>query len=108
MFEAWAPLLDGSEVLVSIGPKRPRRTLEQNNLLHALIAQLATHLGYGPEELKVILKQLYGRKRVVEMKGRATTVPVSTRQYTKAELSDMIEQVYKLAAEYGCELEEAP
>lgn len=53
-----------------------------------------------------MLKHLYGRKRVVEFSGKRTLVPVSTTQYTKAELSEMIEHIYRLAAEYGAELEE--
>lgn len=107
-FEAWAPHLDGQPCLVTIGPQRPRRSLAQNSLLHALLAQLASHLGYTPDELKDVVKELYGRKRMVEIGGRRVMVPVSTAHYTKAELSDMIVLVEKLAAEYGCPLEEHP
>jgi hypothetical protein len=106
VFESWAPFLNGTPARVSIGPTRPRRSLAQNALLHALIGQLATHLGYTPDELKDVLKELYGRKRAVDIAGERILVPVSTAYYTKAELSDMIEHVHRLAAEYDCQLEE--
>jgi len=106
VFESWAPYLNGTPAQVTIGPKRARRSLEQNALLHALIGQLATWLGYGPGELKDVLKELYGPKRLAHLGDRKAMVPLSTAYYTKQQMSDMIEHIYRLAAEYGCTLEE--
>lgn len=104
----WGHLLDGRTPLrVTLGPLRPRRSLEQNALLHSLIDQLALHLGYSPEELKDTLKALYGpSRRVVLLSGAAATVARSTSTYDKQEMAAMIEQVFKLAAETGCVLDE--
>lgn len=106
MFAAWADQLPGSITYqVTISRKRAKRSLEQNAKLHVLIGQLATHLGYTPDELKDVIKHMFGRKKVIEMAGNRTLVPVSTTEYTKAEMSDIIEHIYRLAAEYGAELE---
>jgi hypothetical protein len=106
VFKAWADKLPGSITYqVTISRKRAKRSIEQNSLFHVLVGQLASHLGYTPDELKDVLKHMYGRKKLVEMAGERTMVPVSTTEYTKAEMSDMIEHIYRLAAEYGAELE---
>ena len=80
---------------------RPPRTLSQNAKLHAMIGELANHIGYSASELKDWLKWEYGAKKFFRFGSHEKLIPKSTAEYTKLEMIDFIDQVDRLAIENG-------
>ena len=85
-------------LLVTVEPYRPPATGKQQAKVHAMIAELADHLGYSAESLKDVLKQEYGPKETLNITN-PVTVPKSMAVYSRQESADMIEHIYRIAAE---------
>ena len=91
--------------------KPPRRTLDQNAKLHAMITQIAAAKPEGrvyPVEVwKPLFLAMCGHKVRFEpaLDGNGV-VPIGLRtsRLTKAECAELIECIYAYAAEHGVEL----
>lgn len=81
-------------------PYRRRKTVSQNNLWHGLLRQLANHTGHSMEEMKRYMEEEFGP--VIEVNGRMVTK--SSAEYTREELSEMIDRTYQVGAQAGAQL----
>lgn len=89
--------------------KKPRRTLEQNARMWAMLTDIATqkeHHGrrYSPGDWKVIFLHALGREtRFVPALDGQGFLPIgqSSSDLTKAEMSDLIELMFAWGAENG-------
>jgi len=91
-------------LLVTITDWKPPSTNSQKAKIHAMIDELAAAVGYTSGEMKQILKDEVGAY-FTDRKGNRR--PKSIADYSKQELSDLIEHTYRLAAEAGVLLESA-
>jgi len=93
--------------------KPPRRTIDQNKILHALITKVAAAKPEGriyPIEVwKPLFLAMCGHKVRFEpaLDGNGV-VPIGfrTSKLSKAECSDLIECVYAYAAQHGVKMED--
>lgn len=100
-----APEVEASQKPWTVDIKRFHRprTLDQNSKLHAMIAELAEHVGYTPAEVKDYLKAEHGFVKVIEINGKERTVPMGTSEMNVQQLSYLIEELYRVGAEVGCQ-----
>jgi hypothetical protein len=87
--------------LISCEIYRAPRSLPQNAKLHAMIGELAKEVGYAPSELKDWFKVEFGPKKRFEYRGIVKMIPKSTAEYSKLQMIDFIDQIYRVAAEMG-------
>ena len=92
--------------ILSIRKFESIRSIDQNSLIHVLIRQLAEHTGHSENEMKGILKAMFGVMETVEIGCNKAINPKSTTKYTHQECSDFIERLYQLGAEIGCTFSE--
>ena len=97
-----AGIQNGRPFEILVKPFKRRRTLDQNAKMHAMIREVAQHVGYSDGELKDYIKSEYGPKRKVRIGKREVVIPKSTRDYNVMECADIIEVLYMLGAECGC------
>ncbi len=100
-------MVPGKPYEVWIRPFKRRRSLDQNAKMHAMIRELAKHIGYSETELKDYLKSAYGPHETRNLFGSDTVVPKSTSNYTVDEAGEMIEILYMHGAEVGCVYQDA-
>lgn len=82
----------------------PKRTLAQNDYIHALIALIAPHTGYTPEELKRYLKvKLLGVERTI-VDGIELVEPRGTSTLDKKECALFIDELTQLAMNLGVKI----
>jgi hypothetical protein len=87
--------------LIRISKYKPPRSLPQNSMLHAMIRELALEIGYSEDELKDYFKSAFGPKKSVEVMGDERLIPMSTTEYNKSQMTDLIFQVERVGAEMG-------
>jgi len=80
---------------------RPR-TLDQNSKLHAMIAELAEHVGHTPSEIKDYIKSECGWTKTIQIGAEMRDVPMGTSEMNVEQLSHLIEELYRIGAEVGC------
>jgi len=90
----------GKRVVIS----DPKRSLDQNALMHSLIDIIAKELGNKPEELKLTLKVRWLGTYEKEVDGKTLVLPVETSTRTKAQISDFIDKLYALGANLNIRL----
>jgi hypothetical protein len=108
-------VLTGKPMTITLEKFKRPRTNDQNAKLHVLFRELAEHTGHSPEEIKEFFKQEFGPKAAIKLKVPMThayastrrMVPVSTTLYSVDQLNEMIERVYQVGAQAGCQFEEA-
>jgi len=77
----------------------PPRTQKQNGLYHVLLQKLADESGAHPSDLKDFFSEEYAPRKIVNLKDRQVSVPLSSTEWSKEEMSAMIERVKATAAE---------
>jgi hypothetical protein len=97
---------DGKPYEVVVRPFKRKRTLSQNAKMHAMMRELAQHIGYSDGELKDYIKSEHGPKKTITIGDEHSTVPVSTKDYNVSECGDIIEVLFRLGAECGCSYSE--
>lgn len=103
-------VIDVAPVGSVVNVKPPRRTLAQNDLLHALVSEVARAKpqgrNYSVKVWKVMFMAMIGRKVTFEpaLDGDGV-VPIapSTSRLSKADCSDLIEAIRAFGAEHGVE-----
>jgi hypothetical protein len=86
---------------------QPRRTLDQNRLLWAVLTDLGRQINWhgnrlAPEEWKCVLTASIKRQKVVPgIDGGFVVIGQSTSRMTKQELSELIELAYAFGAQQG-------
>jgi hypothetical protein len=102
-----ARLLDGQEVMITIGPVERVRSLRQNNFWWGVIVPLfAEHCGYTHEEMHAALKAelLPVRHLLHDQHGeilREIITPGSTASLSTEQFNALIERAQQLGAEMG-------
>jgi len=77
---------------VSITQHKSRRSLEQNDRFHKLIALLADETGESPKRLKEWVKAEFGPMVVIEVCGAVKTIPKPSHEYTVEEMSAVMDR----------------
>ena len=80
---------------------KPQRSLPQNAKLHAMIRELALEIGYSEDDLKDYFKSCFGPKKIVRLMDEERLIPMSTTEYNRVEMADMIGHVERIGAELG-------
>ena len=92
--------------------KSEKRSTYQNNMLWALLTDVARSKPHGhvktPEEWKFILLYLMGQEMqyMEGLDGQLFAIGYNTSRFTKRQISDYIEFIYKWGAENGVEFNE--
>lgn len=98
--------LEAKETMqVTIDEYKCKRTIEQNNLWHRQVRELARVMNYTPAEMKSIVKYALGYYHEIEGKKNKVMVFDETSGMNVEQLSTLIEQTYTWAAEKGVYLE---
>jgi hypothetical protein len=66
-----------------------------------MIRELATELGYSEDELKDYFKCTFGPQKTISVLGEEKRIPLSTTEYNKAQMTDLIAHVERVGAELG-------
>ena len=92
---------------VIIKPYKHVRSVEQNNLLHSWIREIANETGHTVEEIKDhICAEFLGTKDYVGLDGERRTRVIATSELNVEEMSALIERVTELGALVGARLPE--
>ena len=92
---------------VIIKPYKHVRSVEQNNLLHSWIREIANETGHTVEEIKDhICAEFLGTKDYVGLDGEHKSRVVATSELSVEEMSALIERVTELGALIGAQLPE--
>lgn len=84
---------------VTVAPFKALATSGQRAKWHAQIAEIARETGNDPEDVKEYLKDRYGPKKEVSVRGERRLVPKSSTQYSAEEYSEMIDRTSAWAAQ---------
>jgi hypothetical protein len=97
----YVPTLDGKRVEVVVRREVRHKSRNQRSYLHAALKQFADHKGVSLAYLKALLKLkfLWDGEKVDE--GGLPVVP-STEDLSMEQYGEFIDNVVRIAAEYGC------
>ena len=100
-------LEEGTPHEIIIRPYKYSRSVEQNNLLHSWIREIANETGHTVEEIKDhICSEFLGSKDYVGLDGEPKSRVVATSELSVEEMSALIERVTELGALVGAQLPE--
>jgi hypothetical protein len=92
---------------VIIKPYKHVRSVEQNNLLHSWVREIANETGHTVEEIKDhICAEFLGTKDYVGLDGKPRSRLMTTSELNVEEMSALIERVTELGALVGARLPE--
>lgn len=60
---------DGERVIVTIQPRKKKRSLSQNSYLHMLLQMIADETGNSLEVIKTTIKAMYAKKELTDKHG---------------------------------------
>lgn len=96
--------LNGKPYTINIRRFYRPRTLDQNSKFHAMIHDIAEHIGYErPDDIKDYVKSEFGWKKTVKIGNNIADIPMSTTEYNIEQFGFMIDRLYQLGAELGVE-----
>lgn len=110
-------VFDGKPYHIEIRDFKRPKTAEQRAKFHILVRRMAIQAGMDADELKDWFKAMYGPARSISITSRVTTncsshvtdqyrtVPYSSESWSLEQCSEMIDHVYRVAAENGYDLE---
>lgn len=113
----WAAVKGDGPYHVEIREFKRPKTAEQRAKFHILVRQMAIQAGMDPDELKDWFKAMYGPARAIEVNVQVLdgdrlrpektvkVVPYSSESWSVDQCSEMIDHVYRVAAENGYSLE---
>jgi len=100
-------LEEGIPYEVVIRPYKYSRSVEQNNLLHSWIREIANETGHTVEEIKDhICAEFLGTKDYVGLDHEPRSRVITTSELSVDEMSALIERVTELGAIVGARLPE--
>jgi hypothetical protein len=92
---------------VIVRPYKSSRSMEQNNLLHSWLREIAEETGHTVEEIKdYVCSEYLGSREYLGINGTPKRRLVSTSELSVEEMSALIERVAQLGAEVGAQLPE--
>lgn len=77
---------------VSVALRKSKRSLEQNDRFHKLIALLADETGESPKRLKEWVKAEFGPVSVIEVNGKVREISKPSHEYTTEEMSAVMDR----------------
>lgn len=77
---------------ISITPYKAKRSLEQNDRFHKLIALLAEETGEDPRRLKEWAKGEFGPMVTIQVGESHKTIPKPSREYSVEEMSTVMDR----------------
>lgn len=83
---------------ITVTEYHARRSLEQNDRFHAIIAAVANQTGNDPSSLKAWAKSEFGPRVSVEIGDRIVSVPKSSADFTVAEMGEVMDRFEAWAA----------
>lgn len=90
----------GTRYVLELREWKPRRSLSQNAIWHAIIGRIAHETGNDADGVKAYLKESYGLKERVF--GELVTKP--SHRYDISEWPMLMEPAIALAGEYGVDI----
>ena len=100
-------LENGDPYEVIVRPYKSSRSVEQNNLLHSWIREIAKETGHTVEEIKDhVCVEFLGTKDYVGLNGEHRSRAIATSELSVEEMSALIERVTELGALVGAQLPE--
>ena len=98
--------VDGKKQEVVIREHKNSRSVEQNNLFHAILRALAESTGHSVEEIKEYVSQEYlGSVEYTGLDGTPRTRVRGTSELDVEEMSGLIERVKQLANQLDVRME---
>ena len=100
-------LVDRAPLGYVVTVAEPRRSVEQNAKMHAMLTDVSVARPEGrrhiPDVWKAIFMQACGHEQQFEagLDGRPFPMGFRSSRLSKAEMSDMIERIYAYGAEHG-------
>ena len=92
---------------VIVRPYKSSRSMEQNNLLHSWLREIAEETGHTVEEIKdYVCSEYLGSREYIGINGTPKRRLVTTSELSVEEMSALIERVAQLGAEVGAQLPE--
>ena len=92
---------------VIVRPYKSSRSMEQNNLLHSWLREIAEETGHTVEEIKdYVCSEYLGSREYLGINGTPKRRLVTTSELSVEEMSALIERVAQLGAEVGAQLPE--
>lgn len=83
---------------VTVAPFKAKASGGQMAKWHAQIGEIARETGNDPGDVKDFLKNEFGPKNEVMIRGESRLVPKSSTRFTAEELSEMIDRTSQWAA----------
>ena len=87
--------------VMTLKPRKARRSLNQNALFHKWCGEIGTEIGESPEDVKRILKDEFLTKHEVRIGDQVYMVPPSTASLSKPDMAQFMTQVQALAGRMG-------
>ena len=96
----------GKPMSLEVKPFKQPRTLPQNAKAHAMMNELANHVGHSAEEIKQYLKAEYADKKTIQIGATIIDVPMGTSEMTAEQMSVFVEHIYEVGAMCDCKFNE--
>lgn len=87
---------------IQVSPSK--RSNDQNSYFHALVALIAPHAGYTPEDLKEIIKSEFLGVREVTYNGKLFAIPIPSSSLDKKQYAILLEKTIALAHQLGIKI----
>jgi len=92
--------------LIEMRLYKPPRSLPQNARLHCMIRALSDYTGHSESELKSWFKAEYGPTKRLQVGSQGQVIPLSTIDYNKKQMTELIDHVDRVCAENGVYVED--
>ncbi len=92
-------------MVVTVEAYVPIRSQKQNGLYRALLQRFGEASGARPSDLHTMFTNEFAPRRIITYKERQVSVPISSSEWTKEQMSSMIERVKHEAAELNYNLD---
>lgn len=93
LFYKFLAQFEGEKVWLTVDPRKPKRSLQQNNYYHLYLGIIARETGYTPLELHTYFKGKYLTSGITEVFGSKVRKVKSTTALNKSEFSEYILQI---------------
>jgi len=101
-FRAYIQKYVGKKVYLIVKPVNKIRTLNQNAYYWGgVLAPIADHTGYSPEDLHELFKEMFIGRQEVTWRGVKRKIPTTTTTKTTTEFSDYVNKIIVEAGEMG-------
>lgn len=87
-------------LMLTIEPYYRPSSRSQKSKIHAMLNDMADHLGYERRDFKELSKAEYWPTKTIALREKSVTIPKSTAELTKEEASLVIEKLLYICGEY--------